>query len=329
MYRSVLLTSTLLLCWTPVDSGEPIDTAFVTSGVEVVGGELGSVSDLLNPFLQSQFDAGLFRNLLEVQMLDDPTMQNDDEVEVASFPGIDVDGDPTNDFDGDNLFEVDPLGLNADGEALTVFTPGSITAGELVAGPADLDLGGGIIIPGALLEGTISMGGTDMVTPPIAAAIPVSVFDAIPAPAPFDGFPFNYDTLTEVLAFFGVNPDVDLDGDTVNDAYSVEFVLTFVSCQLVYPSSAPIFQRGDLNEDGAMDIADGVNMLAYLFTGGAAPGCFDAADTNDDGTLNIADPIMILEYLFTGGAPPAFPFGICDIDPTADSIDCATEPGSC
>ncbi len=329
MYRIPILLTVALWMQVSVPAGEPIETAFVASGVEVVGGELGSVADLLNPLLQSQFDTGGFRNLLEIQNLDDPTMQDDDDISVASFPGIDVDGNPDNDFDGTNLFEVDPLGLTDTGEPLTIFTPGSITAGALLAGPADLDIGGGIVIPGAMLEGTIVSGGGSMASPPIAAAIPVALFDAIPAPFPFDGFPFNYDTMTEVLSFLGVNADVDLDGDTVPDAYSVEFVLSFVSCQIIYPVLGTNFLRGDVNDDGSLDIGDGVNLLAYLFTGGTEPGCLDGADTNDDGQVNIADAVLVLSHLFTGGPPPAIPFSSCGIDPTDDLLDCLTQPGSC
>jgi hypothetical protein len=329
MIRIPTLFVLILLTSTALSAGEPIETAFVASGVEIVGGELGAVADLLNPVLQDQFDSGGIRNLLEVQNLDDLSMQNDPEVAVAAFPGLDQDGDPGNDFDGDNLFQVDPLGLNADGQPLTVFTPGSITNGLLIAGPADLDLGGGLVIPGTILEGTIAVGGSSLITPAIAAAIPVAVFDAIPAPAPFDGFPFNYDTLTQVLGFLGVNPDVDTDGDGVMDAFSVEFVLAFVSCQIIYPSGDPLFLRGDLNDDGTMDLSDGISLLSYLFTSGTEPGCLDGGDTNDDGTLNLADAIVILSHLFTGGPPPMDPYNGCGIDPTADSIDCATSPGSC
>ena len=132
-----------------------------------------------------------------------------------------------------------------------------------------------------------------------------------------------------MLGFFGVNPDVDIDGDGVMDAFSVEFVLAFVSCQIIYPSSEPQFMRGDINDDATMDLSDGINLLAYLFTGGTEPGCFDGADTNDDGALNLADAILILSHLFTGGPPPVEPYNGCGSDPTADSLDCATTPGSC
>lgn len=323
---AVFLISVMTLS---LSAGEPIETAFVNSSITVVGGELGTVADLINPLLDSTIIGGGIRTLLEVRLLDDPTMQNDPEIEVASFPGIDVDGNPDNDFDGDNLYEVDPIGLDDDGEPITIFTPGSITDGNIVAGPADLDLGGGLVIPGAILEGSIAVGGTSLDTSVISAAVPVAVFDAIPAPAPFNGFPFNFDTLTQVLAFFGVDPDVDLDGDGIFDAYSVDFVLNFVSCQIIYPATEISFQRADINLDGAVDIGDAVNLLGYLFVGADEPGCLDGADANDDGAVDIGDPILILGYLFTDGIAPSEPFEKCGTDPTADSITCEVPPAGC
>ena len=43
-----------------------------------------------------------------------------------------------------------------------------------------------------------------------------------------------------------------------------------------------------------------------IFTGGTIP-CDNAADSNDDGTLNIADGIALLGYLFNGAPPPPPP----------------------
>ena len=42
------------------------------------------------------------------------------------------------------------------------------------------------------------------------------------------------------------------------------------------------FVRGDSNGDGAIDIADAIAVLSYLFAGGRALDCDDAADVNDD-----------------------------------------------
>ena len=84
------------------------------------------------------------------------------------------------------------------------------------------------------------------------------------------------------------------------------------------------FVRGDVNDDGGINIADAVALLAGLFTGGAIP-CSDSADSNDDGSVNIADGVYILANLFSGGPGMPAPSGpSCGPDPTSDALDCAS-----
>ena len=83
------------------------------------------------------------------------------------------------------------------------------------------------------------------------------------------------------------------------------------------------FLRGDANQDGAVDVADVVRILGWLFTGEAALGCEDAGDANDDNTVNIADPIYLFEHLFFDGVPLAAPFPECGVG-TAPALSCET-----
>lgn len=84
------------------------------------------------------------------------------------------------------------------------------------------------------------------------------------------------------------------------------------------------FRRGDTNADATLDLSDSISTLAYLFSGGAAPGCADAADSNDDGVLDLSDGINTLNYLFAGGSPiPAPGPEECGGDPTSDDLACA------
>jgi hypothetical protein len=106
------------------------------------------------------------------------------------------------------------------------------------------------------------------------------------------------------------------------DASAPEILLGFTagtgdaSCRLevddleireLYPEVDDRFHRGDANDDGRVDIADGVFVLNYLFIGGRDPPCLDASDSNGDGTINISDGIHVLNFLFLGGPPPAPP----------------------
>lgn len=93
-------------------------------------------------------------------------------------------------------------------------------------------------------------------------------------------------------------------------------------CSLVVAGLDPQFLRGDVTEDGAVDLADPIAILGYLFSGAAEPNCLDAADANDDGAVDLADAISLLGYLFTGGLPPASPFPTPGADPTGDPLGC-------
>ncbi len=68
------------------------------------------------------------------------------------------------------------------------------------------------------------------------------------------------------------------------------------------------FRRGDTNDDGRVNITDGVFVLNFLFTNivDKVP-CPESSDANDDGDINITDGLFILNHLFAvdGIAPPA------------------------
>lgn len=85
----------------------------------------------------------------------------------------------------------------------------------------------------------------------------------------------------------------------------------------------PEFVRGDLNDDGNVDIADPVALLAALFVAGTPPiPCQDSQDGNDDGGIDISDAIFLLANLFAGGPSPSAPFPDCGTDPSADTLTC-------
>ncbi len=85
-------------------------------------------------------------------------------------------------------------------------------------------------------------------------------------------------------------------------------------CGLLPPERP--FKRGDSNEDGRVNIADAVFILANLFVGGPAPRCLEAANANEDDRVNIADAVYILAYIFIDGpAPPAPGPDTCGVDP--------------
>jgi PKD repeat protein len=92
------------------------------------------------------------------------------------------------------------------------------------------------------------------------------------------------------------------------------------------------FIRGNVNQQGDIDIADTVCILTYLFglpgqpcKDTLIPQCIEAANANDQGSVDIADAVWVLNYLFAQKAPPPAPFPDCDFDPDpANSLGCVT-----
>ncbi len=81
---------------------------------------------------------------------------------------------------------------------------------------------------------------------------------------------------------------------------------------------------GDCNQDGALDISDGICLLGYLFLGtmerlpcgnGAvsAPENIALLDSNGDATLDISDALRVFMLLFFGAPPPVLGEGCVPI----------------
>ncbi|MEM7165495.1 MAG: hypothetical protein AAF581_08525 [Planctomycetota bacterium] len=86
----------------------------------------------------------------------------------------------------------------------------------------------------------------------------------------------------------------------------------------------PNFLRGDVNDDGAVNIGDPVALLGFLFSSQAIP-CELAADANDDEGVNVADAVFELSVLFGASGeqlPP--PVVACGQDPTLGALPCGT-----
>lgn len=97
------------------------------------------------------------------------------------------------------------------------------------------------------------------------------------------------------------------------------------------PGYGPLYRRGDTNDDGAIALADVVDLLLWLFLGEAEIPCLAAADSNADGALNISDATYLLGYLYLGGAEPAAPFQECGALERRSNfaLACETAPRAC
>jgi hypothetical protein len=105
---------------------------------------------------------------------------------------------------------------------------------------------------------------------------------------------------------------------------SSEFIAAAASPKAANTCETPLptFIRGDVDNSGGLELTDAINILDFLFKGGAAPGCLDAADANDVDGIDLSDPIYILFYLYASGPQPPAPFPEKGPDPTPDDLGC-------
>jgi len=64
---------------------------------------------------------------------------------------------------------------------------------------------------------------------------------------------------------------------------------------------------GDANDDEAINLADAVFIINYVFKGGTPPDPLCVADANGDGAVNLAEAVHLINYIFKGGPPPVDP----------------------
>ncbi len=92
------------------------------------------------------------------------------------------------------------------------------------------------------------------------------------------------------------------------------------------PRNLPIFQRGDANADGLVNISDAIFLLRHLFAGDEQPSCLDAADFDNNTKLEITDAVYLLNHLFLAGPALPDPFGKCGTD--TESLGCTNYPST-
>ncbi len=92
---------------------------------------------------------------------------------------------------------------------------------------------------------------------------------------------------------------------------------------------APMFLRGDCNDDGGVDIADALCMLIWMFQGNTSPNCVASTNVNGDDGVDISDPLALLNHLFGSAPPPVAPYPACGRgEPTLDRrLGCAAPTG--
>jgi hypothetical protein len=94
------------------------------------------------------------------------------------------------------------------------------------------------------------------------------------------------------------------------------------------PYEGSQFIRGDVTQNGSLDIADGIGVLSFLFVGSSTT-CYNSLDADDTGNISISDAVRILCAVFCPGSPPpAGPYPACGVDVDDDGGSC-TAYSSC
>ncbi len=97
------------------------------------------------------------------------------------------------------------------------------------------------------------------------------------------------------FAIYGINGSADFNGDT-------EAMAAFIN---KYAG----FARGDVNDDGLIDLRDLVKLSRYVASLGPGPAPFKhLGDVDNDGDVDADDCSYLAAYYFSGGAPPKSDF---------------------
>ena len=75
-------------------------------------------------------------------------------------------------------------------------------------------------------------------------------------------------------------------------------------CILIPVALSAQWPPGDVNNDGALNLGDGVYLILYIFYDGLAPEPLETGDYNCDGAVNLGDVSYLIDYIFRSGPPP-------------------------
>lgn len=214
---------------------------------------------------------------------------------------------------GGLMVEAFSLGLAHDETQLVATNVAPVGIIAAVNGFTGPDFFGPNLLPDGMTIGTLFSFSTAE-TLSFAIESPVVRVDYETIPGAFLGNEIGVTTVVEFRDDLGV-PPVPNVAVVAGSNYPIGLSLGAIQLEAVLGTP---FQRGDCNNDGSPNIADGVWLLNYLFVGGPASLCLAACDTDGDQELGLLDAVLFLNHWISGGPPPAAPYPGCGVDPAAD-----------
>lgn len=204
-----------------VHPGAPFGPAMVLDSLElqIAAGGLGPFAGVVNPDIRDSLDLGELLLVIEFLDLASTTgVINDPDLTLVLYRAADADGDLGNNFTGAGQFYVDM-------DTATVIPGASIVNGALLV-PAGTFGYLSVLIPGlgelVIINPEISFQVTNdfagLTDGEILGAVPSRTLDLLPNQT---GFGNPTGTVLDLLAasIFGVQPDVDVDGDGELETY--------------------------------------------------------------------------------------------------------------
>jgi hypothetical protein len=172
-------------------------------------------------------------------------------------------------------------------------------------------------------EGNVVLGVLLDILPPYSGqVIPATGIELELARFYFDVQPDLVESTISVIEFSPSVGSPTVDNVFVIDNQSIQPLKVDAVIEV---EAVNIFLRGDADGDFYLDLSDVINNLVFM-TGTCPecpdPTCLKALDVNDNGTIDLADGIQLVNYLYIFGPPPAAPFPEPGSDPTPDSLTC-------
>jgi hypothetical protein len=96
-------------------------------------------------------------------------------------------------------------------------------------------------------------------------------------------------------------------------AFVIGLGLMYDIANVAYDAYCPVSITGDANNTGAINSADIIHLVNYVFKSGPHPlPCTASGDTNCSGAVTSADVIGLVNYVFKSGAAPC---DVCNLIP--------------
>jgi predicted AlkP superfamily pyrophosphatase or phosphodiesterase len=133
---------------------------------------------------------------------------------------------------------------------------------------------------------------------------------SVPAGLAIAGRVEMHDTAPTILAALDVPAPGAMEGKVIVEALAARTLL---------------LRRGDVDANGAVDIADAIALFRHGFEGMPAP-CPASGDANEDLRLDLTDCIVLLDHLLRGGPPLPEPYPNCGVWPSRIEPPCAASP---